>query len=256
MPQAPPTVRQVLAGEAAWRVPLQDIQIVLPDAVRGFAFDGLPLHDVCAELRKLRATKNGEEFDVHIVASTAKLARDNGIIPVDAWREDLPLYLANPALLWMHDPWVGPIGRIVALELRSTNRAEHVNTKGRVLEWWRFNDLSEESRTAHALFAMGDMRAASVGWIIRAWHRVSEEELKKLVKSFPEANEFTWVVDRAELLETSAVSVGADPGALALNAGEAELREAFDALGTRYAYGCSYAEQGEFVRALAARCAG
>ena len=252
---APPTIRQVLAGEAAWRVPLVGAEITLPDGVRDLALSGLPLRDACEALRAVRGTKNGQEFDVHIVASTAKIARDNGVIPIEAWREDLHLFQANPAILWQHNSSLGPIGRAVAVELRATNRAEHVSTKGRMLQWWRFNDATEQSQTAHALFAMGDMRAASVGWIIRAFHRVDEDELKKLTKSFPEANEWTWVVDRAELLETSAVSVGADPGALSLNAGEAELRAAFDELGERYAYGRTYKTDKLYAQALAARCA-
>lgn len=246
---APPTIRQILAGEATWRVPLSGAEIVLPDGVRGLALSGLPLGEACEALRAVRANKNGQAFDLNIVASTGAIARDNGIIPIDAWREDLHLFQDNPAILWQHSSGLGPIGRAVAVELRGRG------TNGRMLQWWRFNDATEESQKAHALFALGDMRAASVGWIIRAWHRVSEDELKKLVKKFPEANEFTWIVDRAELLETSAVSVGADPGALAINVGEADLRDAFEHLGARYAYGCSYAEQGEYVKALAARCA-
>jgi hypothetical protein len=245
-----PTIRQVLAGEAAWHVPLPAAEIVLPDGVRDLDLVGLSPRAACAELRTARANKNGQAFDLNIVASTTTLVRDGGIVPLDAWREDLHLFFPdNPAILWQHDARVGPIGVAVAVELRGRNE------NGRMLQWWRFNDATEQSQMAHTLFALGDLRAASVGFIIRAWHKVSEEELKKLQKKFPAAHEWTWIVDRAELIETSAVSVGADPGALALSAGEADLRDAFDALGTRYAYGCSYAEQGEYVKALAARCA-
>ncbi len=246
-----PTIRQILAGEATWRVPLSGAEIVLPDGVRDLKLEGLSLRDACAELRTVRAKKNGEAFDLNIVASTGAIARDNGIIPIDAWREDLHLFRENPAILWQHHSSLGPIGRAVAVELRGKG------FNGRMLQWWRFNDATEESLKAHALFALGDMRAASVGWIIRAWHRASEDELKKLIKKFPgTANEWTWIVDRAELLETSAVSVGADPGALALNAIAGELRSAFEELGERYAYGQSYETHDTYVKALAARCAG
>lgn len=246
-----PTIRQVLAGEAAWRVPLPAMEIVLPDGVRGLDIVGLSLRAACAELRTVRANKNGQAFDVNIVAATTTLVRDGGIVPLDAWREDMALFFPdNPAILWQHNSSIGPIGSAVAVELRGRNE------NGRMLQWWRFNDVSEQSQTAHTLFALGEMRAASVGFIIRAWHKVSEEELKKLQKKHPAAHEWTWIVDRAELVETSAVSVGADPAALALSAGESALREAFDELGERFAYGRTYTEQGEFVRALAARCAG
>lgn len=248
---APPTMRQILAGEAAWRVPLFGAEIVLPDGVRDLELEGLSLRAACAALRSVRAKKNGESFDVNIVASTGAIARDNGIIPIDAWRQDLHLFESNPAILWQHSSSLGPIGRAVAVELRGKG------FNGRMLQWWRFNDATEESLKAHALFALGDMRAASVGWIIRAWHRASEDELKKLLKKFPgTADEWTWIVDRAELLETSAVSVGADPGALSLNACEGELRGVFGELGDRYAYGRSYENQESYVKALASRCAG
>lgn len=246
---APPTIRQILSGEAAWRVPLPAPEIVLPDGVRDLDLFGLSLRAACAELRTVRAKKNGEAFDVNIVASTSTLVRDGGIIPIEAWRKHLHLFSENPVVLWQHDSHGGPIGRVVALELRGKGM------NGRMLQWWRFNDATEQSQTAHTLFALGDLRAASVGFYIRAWHRVTEDELKKLLKKFPDdVNEFTWIVDVAELLETSAVSVGADPGALSLGAGDADLRSAFDDLGGRYAYGCSYADEDEFVRALATRC--
>lgn len=250
-----PTIRQVLAGEAAWRVPLPAMEIVLPEGVRDLAggntLDNLSLRERCEYLRQGRGTKNGQSFDVNIVAATTTLVRDGGIIPLEAWREDLSLYFPdNPAILWQHRASFGPIGSVVALELRGRNES------GRMLQWWRFNDVSEQSQMAHALFALGEMRAASVGFIIRAYHHVSEDELKKLQKKHPAANEWTWLVDRAELIETSAVSVGADPGALALNAGESAVREVFDELGEMYAYGRSYERRDHYAEALALRCAG
>ncbi len=251
LPMTPPTIRQVLAGEVAWRVPLSAPEIVLPDGVRDLDFAGLSLRKACAALRAVREKKNGKDFDVNIVASTGALVRDNGIIPIEAWREDIDLFLANPAILWQHESWLGPIGHAVAVELKGKGM------NGRMLQWWLFNDITEESQKAHALFALGDMRAASVGFYIRAFHRVSEEELKKLQKKFPAANEWTWIVDRAELLETSGVSVGADPGALTpLSVGASDLRNAFADLGERYAYGRAYESEAEYVRALASRCAG
>ena len=223
---------------------------MLPDGVRDIDIASLSMREACAELRTIRANKNGEAFDVNIVASTATLVRDNGIIPVDAWRQDLHLFEDNPVVLWQHNARVGPIGRVVAVELRGKG------TNGRMLQWWRFNDVTEESQIAHTLFALGDMRAASVGFIIRAWHRGSEEEIKKLVKKFPSVDEWTWIADRAELIETSGVSVGADPGALALNAGTGDMRDAYEEMGERYAYGHSFESHEQYVKALAARCAG
>ncbi|KKM24435.1 hypothetical protein LCGC14_1605110 [marine sediment metagenome] len=247
---APSSIRQILAGEAVWRVPLPATEIVLPDGVRELDLVGMSLRDACTELRTVRANKNGQAFDLNIVASTTSLVRDGGIVPLDAWREDLHLFFPdNPAILWEHRSLIGPIGIAVAVELRGRNE------NGRMLQWWRFNDATEQSQTAHTLFALGDMRAASVGFFIRAWHKVSEEELKKLQKKFPAAHEWTWIVDRAELIETSAVSVGADPAALALGAGDVDLRSAFDALGDMYAYGRTYESQELYVKALAARCA-
>ncbi len=150
---------------------------------------------------------------------------DNDETEVSAW--DLEDFLRNPVILFAHMSFIPPIG--ISIDTFKRTGA------GELVEFWRFNDLTEVGREVHALFELGDMRAASVGFIVRAFHRPGEDELKKLRKKFPRANEWSFIVDEAELVETSAVPVPADPGALAVEGRtlEDDLADVYAELGIR-----------------------
>lgn len=234
---------------------------LLPDALRGLVADGRPVPfplpievetsgvriaagDVAAlgvvgVLERIaretgpRKAPNGEEFHVRITASSDRLARDNMIIPLKAWTEGgrLDRFRQNPALLFAHSHHQPPIGSVV--DLRFTGRKDGALTRGtgRMRQWWRFHDVGGLSQEVHALYELGEMRAASVGFRIHLWHRVDEQELKRLKRHEPDANEFTLIADEVELYETSAVPIGADVEALAgraLFSGEPDVLEALD----------------------------
>ena len=181
---------------------------------------------------QVRQAPNGEDFHVKIAASTETLSRDNGIVPVAAWQGSITRFFPdNPVVLFAHNPFWPPIARAVDLQLKAGRNA-------RMIQWWLFNDVTQLSQEVHALFEIGDLRAASVGFMLKAWHRIGDDELKKIGKKHPGANEFTWIADEAELVETSAVPTPADPNALVEGRSvEDDLDKIYAELGERYADG-------------------
>lgn len=220
----PATIREILRGERPWRVP---VPIEIGQRVlHGEDLTGLSIDEILEMVQeKGRPKRKGQAFDLQIVASTADLVRDNGIVPMAAW--DLEHFIENPVILFAHMGFIPPIGRSIDTFKRTG--------AGHLVEFWLFNDITEVGREVHALFELGDMRAASVGFMVRSFHRPDEDELKKLLKKFPRANPFTFIVDEAELVETSAVPVPADPGALVVEGRsiEDDLADIYDELGIR-----------------------
>jgi len=155
----------------------------------------------------LVVTRDGktEPYDVKIVATTSKLARDGGVIPMSAWRGRLEHFLQNPVVQWAHQHWEPPIGRVVHMEL----------TDDAMIHWWRFNRVTDLSRQVALLYEIGDMKAASVGFRIHKMRDPDDEE---------RAQGIQWVAEDAELYEVSAVPVGADPYALAIEVERAIAR--------------------------------
>lgn len=150
---------------------------------------------------------NGQVYHVKIKASTGLLARDGGVIPMKAWRGNLKNFKANPVIQFAHDYWEPPIAKAVDIRIDKDLDA--------LLEWWLFHDESELSRLVHVLYERGFMRAASVGFIIKAWRRPEdEEEQKELQEELGTKEQILWIAEDVELLETSAVPVPADPYAL------------------------------------------
>lgn len=163
--------------------------------------------------RARQAAPNGEDYDVKIVASTKRVARDGGIIPVESWARDLSRYLANPVVLWAHSYREPPVATCVHLELEPG--------VGLLTEYWRFLDgISDDEYDKFcgrlkALYAVRGLRAASVGFIVHEWRDPTDQEkIDALQKGDPEPR---WVAVRSELLETSSVPVPADPFALSVD---------------------------------------
>lgn len=156
---------------------------------------------------------NGREYHIKIKASTGGIARDAGVIPLEAWRSGgLKNFDNNPVILAFHDH-KEPIGISVHTALEGDS----------LVEYWLFHEHTETSRTMRKLYEEGFMRAASVGFIVQEWKFVDElndQELESLVKQFgPTAvRDIFWIAQRAELLETSAVPVPSDPNALQFSA--------------------------------------
>lgn len=151
---------------------------------------------------------NGREYHLKMRASTEHVARDAGIIPMSAWREGgLGRFQANPVILAFHNSRQLPIAMAVHTEISKKESS--------LVEYWLFHEEDETSRIMKKLYERGFMRAASVGFIVHDFEIVDEKKEKELQKEFNTKDAIYWIATRAELLETSAVPVPADPYALA-----------------------------------------
>jgi hypothetical protein len=151
---------------------------------------------------------NGREYHLKMRASTANVARDAGVIPMSAWRSGgLERFLANPVILGFHNSRALPIAMSVHTEISKKESS--------LIEYWLFHEEDEASRTMKRLYERGFMRAASVGFIVHEFEVLDEKAEKALQKELGTRDPIYWMATRAELLETSAVPVPADPYALA-----------------------------------------
>ena len=138
---------------------------------------------------------SGPSRTIRFVGATESVARDGGILKMDGWQLDG--YRSNPVFLWAHDQKQPPIGRAVRV--------------GRGSEGLEFDiefappDVYPFADLVGRLYEAGFMRAVSVGF------RVLEERPPTSAERSQGAQ---WVSDSHELLELSAVPVGADASAL------------------------------------------
>ena len=137
-----------------------------------------------------------EDGPLTFVASSTALNRYGYALRNDGWRLDS--FNANPVVLWMHNPFMPPIGH---------GRA--VSKDGQVLlENVVFDREDELARAVESKYRRGFLNAVSVGFDIVEkdgapildWWRLSNEDMQN--KAF------------YDLAEVSAVSVPADPQAL------------------------------------------
>lgn len=151
---------------------------------------------------------NGHDYHIKMRASTENVARDAGIIPMTAWREGgLARFQQNPVILAFHNSRDLPIGISVHTEISKKESS--------LIEYWLFHEETEQSRTLKKLYDRGFMRAASVGFIVHDFDVLDDKQEKEMQKELGTSDPIYWVATRAELLETSAVPVPADPYALA-----------------------------------------
>ncbi len=149
------------------------------------------------------------------IASTEQVARDDDIIRAAGWQLDG--YRENPQFLWGHDPYSLPIGRAVdtRIVLDSAPRLE-IDVE------FAPEDVNPFAPHVARAYEQGFLRAVSVGYMIRGYE-VPDQPKRDQLGMGP------WgvIVTSAELLEVSAVTVPADPGALLKNgAVPDEMREA------------------------------
>lgn len=109
-----------------------------------------------------------------------------------AW--DLTNYKKNPVILWGHDGSIPPIGRAIDIK-------EDANGLIAVAE---FDTESERGAEIFGLYERGFLNAFSVGFIPKA----------QVIENIPEHGTKGTVWTDAELLEFSAVSIPANPGAM------------------------------------------
>lgn len=152
---------------------------------------------------------NGAEFHVKMNASTEKIARDGGYVPLDAWSHGgLAKFRQNPVILEMHNYRKFPLGVSVF---------EEINREANALqEYWLFHDITPEAKIARQMYEGGWMRASSVGFIVQSGRMLSDKEANDLQKRLGTDDDVFWMADRTELTETSAVPVPSDAHALAV----------------------------------------
>lgn len=124
------------------------------------------------------------------VISTRDADRDGDIIEPDGW--ELENYRKNPVVLFAHDPRLVVGGTD---DIRATNDG--------LVAKFHFNLQTQLGRELNALYAAGDMRAFSVGFMPLEYEEIREDGRVKGYR-------FT----RQELYEFSAVAIPANPNAL------------------------------------------
>ncbi len=219
MPLTEQTITQILrrAEQTSTLAPrIDDLQKVLrgEEPLRA----GTPVTVRKADKTNNRAP-NGEMFHIAVKASTSRIARDGGIVPIEAWENGgLERFRANPMIMPFHNYRTFPIGISVYEELNKETRS--------LEEYWRFNELTEESKISRQMYEGGWMRAVSVGFIIRDGKFLTEKEAKEIKKNLGTDDEVFWMATRAEKLETSSAPIPSDPYALAFETSMSSSRAA------------------------------
>jgi len=155
---------------------------------------------------EVRAAK-GQDRTLTFIASTEMVGRDGDIIRANGWNTEN--YERNAAFLWAHDPKVPPIGRTVAL--RKVLDGDNPRLEADV----QFAGLAEDHELAEQIYQLyrnGFLNTVSVGYIPKERAELTDDERRDLGLD-PWGN----VLTRQELLEISAVSVPADPGAVVVS---------------------------------------
>ena len=135
---------------------------------------------------------DAEKKTVTAYVSTYEWDRTMEKFAPGAW--DLENYKKNPVILWGHDGSKPPIGRAIDIK-------EDANGLIAVAE---FDTESERGAEIFGLYERGFLNAFSVGFIPKA----------QSLENIPEQGTKGTVWTEAELLEFSAVSIPANPGAM------------------------------------------
>ena len=132
------------------------------------------------------------------IITTGNIARDGAIITPSGW--DFAHYDRNPVVLWQHDDSAMPVARMVD---RTIGDAEIV---ARIAI-----DMDDpEGQRLHGKIKRGYVNATSVRWLPR------ETEVRQVGEGKEKRDVLVFL--RQEMLETSFVSIPADPGAMILRA--------------------------------------
>ncbi len=145
---------------------------------------------------KLSYTKSvdPEKKAVKALVSTFDWDRTNERFAPGAW--DLTNFKKNPVVLWGHDNTKPPIGKAVAIE----------ETEAGLVAETVFDDQSEYAMNMFSLYERGFLNAFSVGFLPKPDNGFTMEEREGGRKGV--------VYTDIELLEYSAVSIPANPGAI------------------------------------------
>ena len=166
--------------------------------------------DAPALMAKAETDKEGV---THVIASTSTVDRAGDIVEQD-WR--LKDFRKNPVILWMHNRMQPPVGRAVKISTGGAGKAGQLEMD---IEW---DTETEIGAIVAGQYARGFLHAVSVGFmpgsrVRRAELAEDDPRYQKLPKGTP-----AWmsglVLSRNVLLENSAVTVPANPEALAVRA--------------------------------------
>ncbi len=133
---------------------------------------------------------------VTVVVSTGDVARDEMIIDQAGWLFEN--YDRNPVVLWGHNDREMPVARAIS--------SERVRTSNELIETHEFDAEDERAMLLFKKIQRGFVNATSVRWnpISWEWRKIDGQEYLVFTKQ--------------ELLESSYVSIPADPGALIVRA--------------------------------------
>lgn len=140
---------------------------------------------------------------MEFVISTDTIDRDGDIIEVDGW--ELDNYLTNPVFVWGHNYQLPALGRALSLK---TERTAGKNYLIAVDQFAPGEHLPVDLRGVWDLYAEGYMHATSVGFIPKAYVWEVREDGDTVTSR-------GYRFSKQELLEHSAVTVPANPDALA-----------------------------------------
>lgn len=166
-----------------------------------------------------RKAPNGDVYDHRFLASTERLASDRGVILADAWR--VGQWMKRPRFIANHD--IGgfakltdvALGRGVWAGVESGLPEEQAGPTGRGLVVYVRYSRTPFAQEVRMLYEDGGLDDVSVRWDWRTEQlRDPTDEERKA-----HGDELAWVATRADLVEVSAVMLGADPGAQLVRAG-------------------------------------
>ena len=132
---------------------------------------------------------------IHADFSVMEVDRDGEVVVPNAFQKHMQIYSKNPVVLWCHDRFRPPVGRVITESLKADNK----RFSGRV----QFAD-TEMGREVFTLFKEGALNAFSVGFIPKV---VSNDHVMK--------DQTGRTIMEAELIEVSAVPVPSNRSALA-----------------------------------------
>lgn len=139
------------------------------------------------------AEQTGETIRLTFVISTGEVDRQRDTIAPEGW--DLKSYKKNPVVLWCHDYMGLPVAKALKTWIE--------DKKLKSIQEFASPDLYEFGYLVGRMYKEGFLSAQSVGFNPSEW-------------AFVEDSDRPWGIDykAQELLETSAVPVPANPGAL------------------------------------------
>lgn len=143
--------------------------------------------------------ENDEERSFTAIASTEDVDRDGDIIRASGWK--LKNFKKNPVFLWGHDNYSLPIGTVKDVWVE--------NEKLMFMPVFATEEMNPFADKVYRMFQKKFLRSFSVRFDPLEWAEIKPDDGKGITR-------FGREYKKQELLEISAVSIPANPGAVAL----------------------------------------